>query len=49
MSETLPRSLDVSELKRAFRMTRDRLLEEIAQADNDLSERLHEPLRTLTR
>jgi len=48
LTEILPRSLDASELKRAFRMTCDRLLEEIARADGDLLERLREPLRALT-
>jgi len=48
LTEILPRSLDVSELKRAFRTTRDALLDEIAQSDSDLLERLREPLRALT-
>jgi len=47
LTEILPRSLDASELRRAFRTTRDRLLEEIAQADSDLLERLREPLGAL--
>lgn len=48
LAEILPRSLDVSELKRAFRITRDGLLSEIARADSDLLERLREPLGALT-
>lgn len=48
LTESLPRSLDVSELKRAFRVTRAGLIEEIAQADGDLLESLREPLRALT-
>lgn len=48
LAEILPRSLSVSELKRAFRITRDGLLSEIARADSDLLERLREPLRALT-
>ena len=48
LTEILPRSLEVSELRRAFRVTCDRLLSEIAQADSDLLERLREPLRVLT-
>lgn len=47
LTETLPRSLDASELRRAFRVTCDALLGEIAQADSDLLARLREPLRTL--
>jgi hypothetical protein len=47
LTDILPRSLDVAELRRAFRVTGDRLIEEIAQADYDLLERLREPLRTL--
>jgi hypothetical protein len=47
LTEILPRSLDASELKRAFRATCGRLLEEIAQADSGLLERLRKPLRTL--
>ena len=47
-TEILPRSLDFAELRRAFRVTGDRLLEEIGQADSDLLERLREPLRVLT-
>lgn len=49
LSEIVPRSLDVSELKRAFCMTGDALLEEITQVDSDLLERLRKPLCTLTR
>lgn len=49
LTEILPCSLDVSELKRSFRTTRDRLLGEIGQADSDLLERLREPLGALTR
>ena len=49
LTETLPRSLADAELRRAFRVTLDALLREIAEADSDLLERLREPLRALTR
>ncbi len=49
LTETFPRSLDVPELKRSFRITVDALLKETAQVDGDLLERLREPLRVLTR
>lgn len=48
LSGILPRSLDVAELRRAFRVTRDALVEEVAQADINLLARLREPLRALT-
>ncbi len=43
LTETLPRSLDVAELKRAFRITGDALVEKVAQADINLLARLVHP------
>ena len=48
LTEVLPRSANVAELRRAFRMTLDALLSEIAEADSDLLVRLRGPLRTLS-
>lgn len=48
LTDILSRSLDVAELKRAFRVTGDALSSEITQADSDLLARRREPLRTLT-
>jgi hypothetical protein len=49
LEPTIVRSLQVSELKRAFAAVTDALLDEAELADHALAERLTEPLRELAR
>jgi len=44
-AQCLARSLEPGELKRAFRLTVDALLEEVRNADSDLATKLEHPLR----